>query len=149
MKIFIGADHRGFPLKEKIKSWLFEQGYDIQDVGAHTLIPGDDYTDYATAVAFGVANDPEYKGVVLCGSGVGVDVVANKIDGIRSGYAASIGEIQSARKDDNINVLAIASDFINEEQAKLFINTFLKTPYVKEKRFEKRLKKIEEIEKSN
>lgn len=149
MKVFIGADHRGFQLKEKIKPWLVEQGHEIVDVGATALHPYDDYTDFASAVATNVAKEIDNRGIVMCGSGVGVDVVANKIDGVRSGYAATTTEIQSARRDDNINVLAIAADFTDEEKTKKLITTFLETPYVKEERFERRLDKIEEIEESN
>jgi RpiB/LacA/LacB family sugar-phosphate isomerase len=86
MKIYLGADHRGFTLKEKLKQWLESQGYAVQDMGAHVLTPGDDYTDYASAVGFNVAKSDDAKGIVVCGSGVGVDVVANKIDGVRSAY---------------------------------------------------------------
>ncbi len=149
MKVFIGADHRGFALKEKIKPWLVEQGYEITDVGATALHPDDDYTDFASAVAHNVAKNVDDRGIVMCGSGVGVDVVANKIDGIRSGYAATVKEVQSARRDDNINVLAIAADFTDEEKTKQFIKTFLETAYIKEERFERRIDKIEEIEDAN
>lgn len=149
MKIFIGTDHRGFKLKEKLKIWLVEAGYAVDDVGAHVYQSDDDYTDYASAVAFKVSNDKESKGIVFCGSGVGVDIVANKIDGVRSGYGVTIEQIISARRDDDINVLAIAADFIDFEKAKELIQVFLGTEYKKTERFERRLDKIQEIEKKN
>lgn len=147
MKLYIGTDHRGFNLKETVKHWLAETGHEVDDVGAHVYQPEDDYTDYASSVAYKVSNDRDSKGIVFCGSGVGVDIVANKIDGVRSGYGASVEEVASARRDDDINVLAIGADFTAEARVKELINTFLNTNYLKKDKFERRLNKIEEIEK--
>lgn len=149
MKLFIGTDHRGFKLKERLKDWLYGSGYEVSDVGAHVLAPDDDYTDYAQAVAFNVSKTPDARGIVFCGSGVGVDIVANKIDGVRSGYGASLAEIESARRDDDINVLALAADFTDTDKAKELIKTFLDTKYDKKERHDRRLKKIEDIEDMN
>jgi ribose 5-phosphate isomerase B len=88
VKIFIGSDHRGFELKEKIAKWLFDMEYPYQDLGAYHPDPSDDFTKYAENVASLVAGTEGSRGVLLCGSGVGVDVLANKFDGIR----ASIGK---------------------------------------------------------
>ncbi len=149
MKIFIGTDHRGFKLKEDLKEWLTQLGHELHDVGAHVLAPDDDYTDYASAVAFNVSKTPDARGLVFCGSGVGVDIVANKVDGIRSGYGASVEEITSARRDDNINVLAVGAEFTDTDKAKELIRAFLDTKYAKEERFDRRLNKIEKIENMN
>ena len=94
MKVFLGSDHRGYFLKEKIAKWLFEWQYDFFDVGAQSLDLSDDYTKYASEVASLVANEKSGKGIVLCDSGVGVDVVVNKFDGIR----ASVGIRRSRLK---------------------------------------------------
>src|SRR5262245_18641050 len=104
MKVYIGADHRGYPLKEKIKRLLEEKNLEVFDVGAETLIDGDSYVTYAKAVGESVASDTDSRGIVVCGSGVGVDMVANKIPGIRSGLGIAHDQILAARKDDNINV---------------------------------------------
>jgi ribose 5-phosphate isomerase B len=149
MKIFLGADHRGFRLKELIKARLIADGYEVVDVSSKQPTPEDDYADYAAAVAGQVVQLPEYRGIVFCGTGVGVDIVANKIDGARCGYAASVKEIEYARHDDNINILAIGADFTDEEKANEFIKIFLQTSYDPKERYERRLDKIGNIERSN
>lgn len=149
MKVYIGADHRGFVLKEALRPWLEEQGVELFDVGAATYTEGDDYVDYAKAVAEAVAGDKNAVGIVLCGSGVGVDVVANKIDGIRSGFAHSEDQVRSARHDDAINVLALPADSLTIDQAKALVKVFLDTPFTHVHRYERRLDKIKQIEETN
>lgn len=146
--IFIAADHRGFQLKSKIKEWLVAWGYDHEDLGAFELDPADDYPVYAKKVAESMEESDDL-GIVICGSGVGVDEVANKFDGIRSGLAISKEQIRAARNDDNINVLALASDFISEDEAKEIVKTFLDTEFADEERFNRRLKEVEDIEENN
>jgi ribose 5-phosphate isomerase B len=146
--IYLAADHRGFQLKEKIKQWLIQWGYDSEDLGAFQLDPADDYPIYAKKVAESM-DEPDDRGILVCGSGVGVDEVANKFDGIRSGVSISKEQIRAARNDDDINVLALASDYISEEEAKEIIKTFLETEFADEERFNRRLKEIGEIEEEN
>ena len=146
--IYLGTDHRGFKLKEKVKQWLTEWNYDYHDVGALEYNQNDDYPVYASKVAESMT-EPEDRGIVICGSGVGVDDVANKYDGIRSGLAINKEQIEVARKDDNINVLAIASDFTPEEDAQEIVKTFLNTEFADEERFNRRLGEIGEIEETN
>ncbi len=146
--IFLAADHRGFKLKEKVKQWLTEWGHDYEDMGAFILDPADDYPLYVKKVAESMV-EPEDKGILVCGSGVGVDDVANKFDGIRSGLAINKEQIYAARNDDDINVLALASDFTSEEEAKEIIKTFLDTEFADEERFNRRLKEVSDIEEDN
>lgn len=146
--IYLGADHRGFKLKEKIKKWLDEWGYEYQDLGASELDPNDDYPVYAAKVAENMA-EPDDKGILVCGSGVGVDDVANKFDGIRSGLAINKEQIEAARSDDNINVLAIAADYMTEEDSQEVVKVFLETEFSDEERFNRRLAEIGEIEDHN
>ncbi len=146
--IYLAADHRGFQLKEKAKQWLAEWGYDHEDMGAFELDLADDYPIYAKKVAESMVESDD-RGILFCGSGVGVDDVANKFDGIRSGLAINKEQIYSARNDDNINVLALASDFTSEDEAKEIIKTFLDTEFSDEERFNRRLKEIGEIEDAN
>jgi ribose 5-phosphate isomerase B len=146
--IFIAADHRGFQLKEKVKQWLTEWGYDHEDLGAFELDSTDDYPQYAKKVAENIV-ETEDRGILICGSGVGVDEVANKFDGIRSGLAINKEQIYSARNDDNINVLALASDFTSEDEAKEIVKTFLDTEFADEERFNRRLKEVGDIEEEN
>lgn len=146
--IYVAADHRGFQLKEKIKDWLKEWSYEFQDLGAFEYNKNDDYTEYAKLVAEKISSS-ENMGIVVCGSGVGVDVVANKFDGVRSGLALNEDQIKLAREHDNINVLALASEQMSEEVAKKTVEVFLKTPFSGLERYERRLEQIEEIEKTN
>jgi len=117
-------------------------------MGALKLDPTDDYPIYAKKVAESMV-EPEDRGILVCGSGVGVDEVANKFDGIRSGLAISKEQIQSGRNDDNINVLALASDFISEEEAREIVKVFLDTEFADTERFNRRLKEVGEIEEEN
>lgn len=150
MRVYIGADHRGFQLKEEIKMWLIENKISVKDMGAFEYDPQDDYPIYAEKVAKRVAEDLDKnlytRGIVICGSGVGVDIVANKFKHIRSGLALNLKQVEEARKDDDINVLAISSDFVNEEEAKMFVKIFLKTPFSKKEKKIRRLSEIEKIE---
>lgn len=146
--IYLAADHRGFELKEKIKKWLSEWGYEFQDLGAFDYNPDDDYPDFARLVAERIGNSGN-MGIVVCGSGVGVDIVANKFDAIRSGLALNQSQVKLAREHDNINVLAIAAEYMAEKDVKEAVGTFLKTPFSGKERYERRLNQIKDIEKTN
>lgn len=148
-KIFLGADHGGYELKEKIATWLFDLNYDFEDLGADHLDPTDDYPKYAADVASMVAKRPHSKGVLLCKSGVGVEVVANKFDGIRASVGKNVLQVKAGRRDDDMNVLVIASDFTIEKEAKAMLIAFLETKYEENARRERRLEEIEKIEANN
>lgn len=149
MKIYIGADHRGFELKEKIAQWLFEMEHAYMDLGAEKLDPHDDYTKFAEEVASLVAKNQGSRGVLLCGSGVGVDVVANKFDGIRASIGKSVLQVEAGRNDDDMNILVIAADYTTEKEAKAMLIAFLETKFSGKKRYEERLEEIEKIEANN
>lgn len=149
MIVYIGADHRGFDLKEQLKVWMKDEGFNVEDLGAENKDPEDDYPEYAGKVAERASEDPDSRGVVICGSGVGVDIVANKFDTIRSGLGISAEQVKAAREDDDINILSIASDFTDFEKAKELIRIFLETEYKSEERFERRIGQITEIEEEN
>ena len=146
MKIYIGADHRGFATKETLKLWLKEQGADVVDLGATEHIDGDDYVDFAENVARQVASTDDSRGIVLCGSGVGVDMVANKMRGIRSGLGIAHDQVIAARKDDDINVLAIAADYTLPDEVKKMVTAFLQTKFSEEERHQRRLERVKELE---
>ncbi len=149
MIIYIGADHRGFNLKEILKNYLKDSGYTVSDLGDEKYDENDDYPDFAVKVAKKVSADPTgSRGVLICGSGVGVDVVANRFPYIRSGLAISTDQILAARNDDDINVLSLAADFIDEETAKKILSVWLQTSFSGEERFKRRLDKIKEIDNS-
>jgi len=144
--IFIGADHRGYKLKETLKTYLKELGYNVEDSGALKLNPNDDYPDFALSVAKKVAENPEKnRGILLCSSGIGVDIVANKIKGIRSALCFDAKQAKASRNDDDTNVLSLASDFISEEKAKEIVKIWLETSYAKLEKYERRLIKIKNI----
>jgi len=154
MKIYIGSDHRGFRLKEKITKWLLENGYEFLDVGAYRLYPTDDYTKYASEVASlisrsALAEVSADKGILLCGSGVGVDVVANKFDGVRASIGKSPEQVRAGRSDDDMNVLVIAADYTKDTEAKEMLKTFLETKFDGKERHKRRLKDIRKIESDN
>ncbi len=143
--IYIGADHRGYPLKEKLKVFLDDQGVEYEDVGALTLDPNDDYPQYAKAVAEHM-HEASDRGILICGSGVGVDAAANKFPGIRAGLAIDPQQIESARHDDDINVLALAADFLSDEEARDIVQAFLKTEFTPTTGHLRRLQEVSDIE---
>lgn len=149
MKIFLGADHRGYELKEKIAKWLFEMEYPYQDLGAYHLNPKDDFTTYAERVAPMVAKTENARGVLLCGSGVGVDILANKFDGVRASIGKDVFQVEAGRNDDDMNILVIAADFTEEKEAKAMLIAFLETKFSGKAKYERRLQEIKEIEANN
>ncbi len=150
MTIYLGADHRGFNLKEFLKKTLTSDAYDVVDMGAEQLVKDDDFVDYASAVAQKVAAAPlDARGIVICGSGFGVDIVANKYDGVRAGLAMTPDHAYQGRHDDDVNVLALAADFVDEEAALKIAKLFLSTPFAKEEKYARRLAKIAKIEMTN
>ncbi len=145
--LYIGADHRGYNLKEALKIYLNELNYDFEDLGAKELNLDDDYPDFALAVAKKVAENPdENRGVLICGSGVGVDIVANRVKGIRSALCFDAKQAQMSRNDDNANVLSLSADFISESLAKEIVKTWLETPFSGLERHARRIEKIRKIE---
>ncbi len=150
MKIFIGADHRGFELKEKLKPWLTSLGHEVVDCGNTTYEKTDDYPDFSFAVADRVASPfskpgtlPKAAGIVICGSAVGVTVAANKVKGARCSPGLGVEEVKRGREDDDLNVLALSGDYINEDRILEMIKAFLETPFIGDERHTRRLKKIE------
>lgn len=152
VKVYLGTDHRGFKLAEELNIWLLEQTIDVKNVGAEKLDQDDDYVEYAREVAVVIASDAKMdrtsRGIVLCGSGVGVCTVANKVKGIRCGLAINPQQVKEAREDDDIQVLAIAADHVSEEEAKGMVKVFLETEFSNEERHKRRLEKIEKYENS-
>jgi ribose 5-phosphate isomerase B len=145
MEIFIGADHKGLELKNQLRHWLEQQAHTVVDVGAEKLDPNDDYPVYAFKVAEAVKQNPEERrGIVICGSGVGMAVAANKVPGIRAALIHDEAIARAARNDDDINVLALGADYIAPESAKQVIETWLATPFAGTERYVRRLKEIDQ-----
>lgn len=144
--IYLGADHRGFELKQKLKQWLDELGYKYEDMGAFEYNKDDDYPDFAKAVAEKVAENGDNKGILICGSGIGVTIAANKIKGIRAGTAMKPEQARASVNDEDLNVLAISADYTNENQAQEIVKAFLETKFSGEERHVRRINKIKNLE---
>ena len=150
-KVFIGTDHAGFELKEKLVPFLKELGYEVEDKGAFKYDENDDYPDYIKLVAQAVMEGPdseERKGIVLGGSGEGEEISANKIGGIRAAeyYGGNLEIVKLARQHNNANVLSLGARFISEVEAKDAVKLFLQTDFSGEERHVRRINKIEPIE---
>lgn len=143
--VYIGADHRGFYLKEKVKEWLTAWEYEWRDLGAESYDQNDDYPDIAFKVGGKVVAD-NGKGVLICGSGVGVCVAANKMKGIRAGVCLTERQVFSGRNDDDMNILCLNADIVAEEENQAILKAFLETPFGSEERYVRRINKIKEYE---
>ncbi len=143
--IFIGADHAGFKLKEKIKEIITEKGYDCIDMGNKKYTPGDDYPDHAKSVAVKVSGTGS-RGILVCDSGVGVCIAANKIHGIRAVNACSTKMAKMSRLHNGSNILCLGQDYLDPEQAEEIIKTWLETGFSPEERHHRRISKITRME---
>ena len=148
MKVYIGADHGGFKLKEKIKTWLTEWGFEFEDLGAHKLMDDDDYPDYAQAIAQKVIAEPNSLGILACRSGQGECIAANKVKGIRAAVAWSEDSARSAKRDDDVNVLCLAADHVGIGEQRRIVSAFIGTPFEANERFQRRIEKIKKIERN-
>jgi ribose 5-phosphate isomerase B len=146
MKIIMGCDHAGFAYKNLIKDLLAQAGHDVQDVGAFKEDDDDDYPDYAVKVARAILMDGQAKGILICGSSVGVSIAANKFKGIRAGVCHDTYSAHQAVEHDNTNILCMGSRVIGIELAKEIVITFIDAIFSNETRHLRRLSKIEAIE---
>lgn len=144
--IYVGSDHRGFELKQRVVNRLQDEGFEVTDLGNDHLDPQDDYVDFAQKVAKSTVADGKNKGILLCGSGIGMDMVANKMPGIRSALVYDTTRAKQAREHNNANVLSLPADALDEEQAWEVIKTFLETPFSGEERHLRRLQKLQSLE---
>ncbi|MBI2097015.1 MAG: RpiB/LacA/LacB family sugar-phosphate isomerase [Candidatus Sungbacteria bacterium] len=148
--IYLGADHRGFALKESLKAWLLEIGYDVKDVGAAELDVADDYPDFAVAAVEALAKDMDHgKAIIVCGSGHGMDMIANKYKGVRAALCFNISVAKQSREHENANVLVLAADWIKEHDALEIVKVWLATEYGGAERNNRRLGKMKEVEEKN
>jgi ribose 5-phosphate isomerase B len=144
MKIAIGADHAGFELKQKLHAMLLSEGHQVTDEG--TIDNNSvDYPDFARKVAHDVTERRADFGVLVCGSGIGMAIAANKVAGIRAANVCNVQEAQLSREHNNANVVTIGARLVDENRAKDIIRTFLNTPFAGG-RHERRIEKIAQIE---
>jgi len=148
--IYLAADHRGFQLKEELKRYLLEHNFETEDAGALDYDKTDDYVDFAASASEKIAENPSrHKGIFFCGSGHGVDIVANKFHGLRAALCFNTQVAAQSREHEDANVLVLAADWITQEEAKDIVTVWLGKSFSGEERHVRRLKKIEEIEDKN
>ena len=145
MKIVIGADHAGFELKERVKTLLLQLRHDILDLGTGSTEPVD-YPDFAEAVALAVRDGNASRGILVCGSGVGASVAANKIPGVRAGLCHDHYSAHQGVEHDDMNVLVMGGRIIGEAVALELVRAFIESQYTGEDRHQRRLGKIKAIE---
>ena len=147
MKIAIASDHAGYPLKKKLAETLKKNGYELLDLSGDNPDPEDDYPDFAKAAALSVAEKKVERAVLICGSGVGANVAANKVPGARACVCHDTFSARQGVEDDDMNVLCLGGRIIGEELAKEILKTFLAARFSNAERHLRRLKKILSIEK--
>lgn len=145
MQIYIGSDHAGYELKEKLKIFLSHLKYEVEDKGAFSLEPTDDYPDFIIPVAEAVAKDEDSFGIILGGSGEGEQISANKVDGVRAieYYGGNLEIVKLGREHNDANILSLGARFINEEEVKEAVKLFLETKFSGDERHIRRINKIE------
>lgn len=148
MIVALGTDHAGFPLKPAVADAIRANGHDILDCGAHQLEPGDDYPDFAAAVARAILDGKAERGVIVCGSGVGASVAASKFEGIRCALCHDTFSARQGVEDDSMNVLALGARVIGPSLAAELIGSFLRAEFSGAPRHKRRLEKIAQIERS-
>jgi ribose 5-phosphate isomerase B len=142
MTIAVGADHKGFAFKEKIKAILARLGHTVTDFGTNSETESVDYPDFGLKVAHAVADHKADYGITVCWTGNGMNIAANKVHGIRAGMALNVEMAQLTRAHNNANVLTLAGKYTPENQLEQIVSTFLSTPF-EGGRHERRVEKIE------
>lgn len=146
MKIYVGSDHAGFELKEKVKEYLKSQGYEVTDRGAFQLDPEDDYPNFILSVAQSVAEDPKSIGIIFGMSGNGEAIAANKVKGIRAALCLNREMAALAREHNHANILSLGAEFVKEDIVTAIVDTFVTTDYSGEERHFRRVKMITDFE---
>lgn len=147
MKIFLGSDHNGIALKQALKQYLEISGHQVIDEGNTKLNPEDDFPMFAAKVVNAMLSSPEKDpmGILICGSGQGMCMAANRYKGIRSALCWNVAEAHAARNDDNSNVLCLSSRSTTNNEAEKIVNVWLSTPFAGAPRFIRRLKELDQL----
>jgi len=146
MRIAVGADHGGFSIKADIIALLQKAGHQVVDMGAHTLDSSDDYPDFTRLVGEAIRRGEAERGIVICGSGVGACVAANKMRGVRAGLCHDTYSAHQAVEHDNINVLCLGARVVGVEVAKELVQAFVGAQFSGEERHVRRLAKVAALE---
>jgi len=147
MRIAIGADHAGFELKEELKQRIADSGHSVLDLGTDST-ESVDYPDYSAAVGRAIIAGRADRGIVVCGSGAGAAIAANKLDGIRCAQAADTYTAHQAVEHDDINVLALAARVTGVALAEEIVDAYLGAKFITDERFVRRLNKVLELERN-
>jgi ribose 5-phosphate isomerase B len=146
MKIFLGSDHNGFHLKEKIFAYLVKHGYDVEDVGDKVLDPDDDFPQFAQMAALKVlGEDDDSRAILLCGGAQGMAMAANRFRGIRASVVWDAFEAKMTRNDNDSNVLCLPSRVLDESEWEGIVETWLNTPFAAAPRYKRRNAQIDEL----
>jgi RpiB/LacA/LacB family sugar-phosphate isomerase len=146
MRIVVGADHAGFDLKQVLAAYLRHRGHEVVDVGTNSDDPVD-YPDYAAALSQAIIEGRADRGVLICGSGVGSSVAANKVPGIRAGLCHNTYSARQGVEHDDMNVLVLGARVIGTEVARELVDSFLGAQFNGEERHRRRVEKIKALEK--
>ena len=147
MKLYIGTDHAGYELKESLKRWLSDLGHEVEDMGAYSFDPDDDYNEPIVRVARNVAGNDGTAGIILGGSGQGEAMQANRVAGVRATvfYGGDLDIIRLSREHNNANILSLGARFLSESLARDAVRLWLETEFSGEARHERRNTKIDEV----
>lgn len=147
MKVYLGADHNGFEYKGQLAKALQLAGHEVVDEGDETLSADDDYPQFAGKVASALLadSDPEARGILVCGSGQGMCIAANRFKGIRAALCWNQAEARAARNDDDCNILCLSSRYTSLDEAGSIMATFLSTPFAAAPRFSRRIQQLDEL----
>ena len=147
MRIALGADHAGFPLKELLLPWLQGCEHEVTDLGAYQMDPEDDYPDFAAAVARQVRSGASERGIIICGSGVGATVTANKVAGVRACLCHDTYSAHQGVEHDDMNIICVGARIIGQDLSKDILTSFLAANFIaSEPRFQRRLDKLIRVE---
>ena len=142
VKVYLGADHAGFALKEKIKEFLSKKDIYFEDLGSYDENSEDDYPDFAFKVGEKVIKHRKSKGILVCGTGIGMTIAANKIKGIRAAMVYDENTAKMSREHNDANVLSLSTRFLSEDQIKFAIELFLTTKFSEDERHVRRIAKF-------
>jgi ribose 5-phosphate isomerase B len=147
MKIYLAADHAGFEFKNAIREHLYHNDYDVVDLGPEVLDPDDDYPEYAYDVSTKVlGGDDDDRGILLCGSGQGMCIAANRIGGIRASVIWSVEGAKETRQDNDSNVLCLPARMVDEETLFAIVDAWLETKFSNAERHKRRIIQLDELE---
>lgn len=149
MKIYLGSDHRGFHLKEKVFAYLSKREYDVEDVGDKELDPDDDFPQFAQMAALKVIGDEDddARAILICGGGQGMCMAANRFRGIRASVIWNEAQAKLTRNDNDSNVLCLPAEILEDDDAQwqAIVDTWLETPFANAERYRRRNRQLDEL----